>query len=78
MKKKLKALLDRYGHTQNDLAELLGRSYQSISLKMNGKQDFTHAEIFKIVQCYDLTPEEIYDIFFDPNTIFIDKMEEDI
>ena len=35
MKYKLKQVLERFGHTQNDLAELLGITYQSLSIKMN-------------------------------------------
>lgn len=64
MKEKLKALLAKHGQTQNDLAEILGISYQSVSIKLNNKSEFTLAEVFKIVQVYQLTPEEVYDIFF--------------
>jgi plasmid maintenance system antidote protein VapI len=64
LKEKLKAVLDAHGHTQNDLAELLGISYQSVSIKMNGRSDFTKNEIGRIVHTYGLTPEETYDIFF--------------
>lgn len=69
LKKKIKAVLERYGHTQNDLAELLGITYQSVSLKMNRKNDFTYREIFIFVTSYNLTAEEVYDIFFklEPN-----------
>ena len=64
MKKQLKAILDKYNHNQNDLAELLGITYQSVSMKMNGKADFTRSEIFRIVHAYNLTPDETYKIFF--------------
>lgn len=64
LKKKIRAVLEKHGHTQNDLAELLGITYQSISLKMNRKNDFTYREIFIFVTAYNLTPEEVYDIFF--------------
>lgn len=66
MKHKLRAILDRYGHTQNDLAELLGITYQSVSIKLNGHKDFTQTEIYKIAKFYELTAEELMDIFFDP------------
>jgi DNA-binding helix-turn-helix protein len=66
MKHKLRAVLDRYGHTQNDLAELLGITYQSVSIKLNGHKDFTQTEIYKIAQFYELTADELMDIFFDP------------
>jgi len=64
MKEKLRKILAEYGHTQNDLAELLGITYQSISIKLNRKSEFTLAEVFKIVHAYNLTPEQVYDIFF--------------
>ena len=60
---KIKGLLEKYGHTQNDLAELIGKSYQSISLKINRKSDFTLSELRKIAFCYNMTPEEFFDIF---------------
>ena len=63
-KDKLRKILKRAGSTQNDLAELLGITYQSVSIKMNGKKDFTQSEIFRIMVIYKLTPEEVVDIFF--------------
>lgn len=64
MKKKLRAILSEYGHSQGDLAELLGITYQSVSIKLNGHQDFTQGQIYKIMVCYNLTPEQVVDIFF--------------
>lgn len=64
MKEKLRNVLTSFGHNQNDLAELLGISYQSVSIKINGKKDFTRTEIFKIKYFYNLTNDEIGDIFF--------------
>lgn len=64
MKDKIKVVLERFGQTQNDLAELLGISYQSVSIKLNGHKDFTQTEIFKIMVMFNLTPEEVVDIFF--------------
>ena len=64
MKHKLRLVLEKYGHTQNDLANLLGLTYQSVSIKINGHKDFTQSEILMIMQCYELTPEELVDIFF--------------
>lgn len=63
MKDKLREVLEAYGHTQNDLAELLGITYQSVSIKINGKKDFNQSEIRKIAKMYKLTPEQVYDIF---------------
>lgn len=64
MKYKLKAVLDKFGQTQNDLAELLGITYQSVSIKLNGHKDFTQTEIYKIIHFYGLTADEAMDIFF--------------
>ena len=59
--------MDKFGHNQNDLADLLGITYQSVSIKLNGKKDFTQSEIYYIIQYYKLTPEQVIDIFFNPN-----------
>lgn len=71
-KERLREVLDRYGHNQNDLAELLGKSYQSVSIKMNGKNDFTQTEIFKIIHHYGLTPDEVFYIFFSIDSRYTD------
>lgn len=75
MKHKLRAVLDRYGHTQNNLAELLGITYQSVSIKLNGHKDFTQTEIYKIAQFYELTADELMEIFFDPKDRYNGKDE---
>lgn len=69
MKHKLRLILDKYGHTQKDLADLLGISYQSVSIKLNGHKDFTQTEIYRIMTVYKLTPEQVVDIFFNPDYI---------
>lgn len=77
MKKKLRAVLERFGQNQSDLAELLGLTYQSVSIKINGKKDWTQSEMFKIIHCYGLTPEEAMDIFFNERDWFgLDDKEE--
>lgn len=75
MKHKLRRILERYGHNQNDLAELLNITYQSISIKMNGHKDFTQTEIYKIIQFYELTADEVMDIFFSTSDRFSDVDE---
>ena len=72
MKSKLKARMIEKGITQQQLAELMGITYQSISLKMNRKKEFKHTEIYVIVKVLDLTPFDIYDIFFSENSIYSD------
>ena len=66
MKHRLREILERYGHNQGDLAEILGITYQSVSIKLNGKKDFTQSEIYKIIFTYNLSPDEVMDIFFNP------------
>lgn len=63
MKEKLRKALKRQGITQNELAEILGLTYQTISIKMNGHKDFTQSEIRRIKKILSLTPEEVCDIF---------------
>lgn len=67
MKEKIRKILEAYGQTQNDLAYLLGITYQSVSIKLNGHKDFTQSEIFKIMTIFRLTPEQVVDIFFNVN-----------
>lgn len=67
MKHRLREIMEKFGHTQNDLADLLGITYQSVSIKLNGKKDFTQSEIYNIIQYYELTPDQVINIFFNPN-----------
>lgn len=64
MKNKLRAVLEKNGRTQSDLAELLGIKYQTLSMKMNCHTDFTQSEIYFIKAYFNLEPEEVVDIFF--------------
>lgn len=73
MKHKLRAVLERFGQTQNDLAELLCITYQSVSIKLNGRKDFTQSEIYKIIMFYQLTAEEVMDIFFNKDDRYKDS-----
>lgn len=68
MKQKMRLLLNKYGQTQKDLADILGLTYQSVSIKLNGHKDFTQSEIFTIMVMYELTPDEVVDIFFQRTT----------
>lgn len=75
MKKKLKALLKKNGITQNEIADMLGLTYQTISIKLNGHKDFTQSEIRSLKIILHLSPEEIDDIFFSSDD-FITNTEE--
>ena len=46
------------------LADYLGISRQTLSLKLDNKSDFTQSEIKKIAIRYHLTPDEVNEIFF--------------
>ena len=49
--------------TQNELAKLLGISNPSVVNKLKGKQDFKVSEIRLFAKEYDLSPQQICDIF---------------
>lgn len=62
---KLKAVMVLHGDTGGNLAQFLGISHSSFSKKLhnNGAQ-FTQGEIQAIKDRYNLTANEIDDIFF--------------
>ena len=60
----LKSKIKLNEDTQEELAEYLGITNSTLSFKINGKNDFLRAEIQLIKQRYNLTPQEIDQIFF--------------
>lgn len=61
----LRSIMVLHGDTNKDLAELIGKTEQSVSNKMNEKgTEFTQGEIAKIKAKYNLTAEEVEAIFF--------------
>lgn len=62
---KLRSVMVLHGDTTTDLAEYLECTPQTIynKLKENGTE-FTRPEIIKIKNRYNLTPEQVDDIFF--------------
>jgi plasmid maintenance system antidote protein VapI len=64
-KYKLINMLDEKGSNQIKLAELLDISYPAIQNKINGRSEFKADEIAKIKETYNLTLEEVEDIFFE-------------
>lgn len=55
-----------FGDTQEDLAKYIGISLQRFNAKLNetGGAEFTQGEIQKIKEKYNLTCEDLDDIFF--------------
>ena len=66
-KNMLKSVMVLHGDTQEALADYLGISSPTLSLKMNETNgaEFTQGEIKKIIKRYDLTAEQTMKIFFD-------------
>lgn len=60
----LKAEMARHSDTGAILADFLNLTPTSVSLKLNGKRDFTQGEIAKIKERYGLSAQRIDDIFF--------------
>lgn len=54
-----------YNETGENLSKVVGISRSTLSLKMNGKSsEFTLSEIKKIKNHYNLTAEQVEEIFF--------------
>lgn len=61
----LKSVMILHGDKNKDLAEYLGISEQSVSNKMNENDtEFKQGEIALITKKYNLSGEQIKDIFF--------------
>ena len=58
-----------FGDTQTILADVLGITIQSVSGKVNGTNgaEFTLSEVCIIKDRYNLTAEEVVEIFFESN-----------
>lgn len=66
-KKKLRAILEEHGENQTVLAEALGMSRVTLSRKINEKgqtKGFSQPEISAIIERYNLTSDQIHEIFF--------------
>ena len=61
--KLLRSKMVLFDDNNESLAEALGITPQAFSLKLNGNQEFKQSEIKAIKERYNLTPEEIVDIF---------------
>lgn len=61
----LRSIMVLHGDTNKNLAQLLGKTEQSVSNKINEKgTEFTQGEIAKIKTRYNLTAEQVEAIFF--------------
>lgn len=52
-----KAWMAANGVKQTEISELLGISLQSVNLKVNGKQDFSMAQVKKICEKYGISAD---------------------
>lgn len=64
MKYKLLGIIKYNNDTSDDLIKYLGISSSSFYNKLNKRYEFTREEIFKIKEKYNLSPEQLNDIFF--------------
>lgn len=60
----LKSKIVLFGDTLSDLADYIGITRQTLTMKISGVTSFTQPEIKRIIMKYDLTPEETETIFF--------------
>lgn len=61
---KLLGRMKECGYTQEKLAQAIGISNGTMSLKLNNKANFYHPEILKICEVLNITGEDVYTIFF--------------
>ena len=61
----MKATMKRNEDTLEKLAEVLNLQVSGVSARVNGKIDFRCSEIVKIVNRYNLSPEDTARIFFE-------------
>lgn len=61
---KLRAKIVENGDNYNSLATYLGITEKTFCFKINNKSEFTRGEIAKIIKKYNLSAEDVFDIFF--------------
>lgn len=61
--KLLRSKMVLFGDTSYSLAQALDISPQAFSLKLNGEREFKQEEIKIIQDRYNLSPDEVVDIF---------------
>lgn len=63
-KEKLKAAMVAHGDSNKDLAASLGMTASNFSTIWNGRQPFQRKHIVRIAVRYQLSPQDVWDIFF--------------
>ena len=63
-KKELKKIMDKHQDYNKDLAAYLGMSVPNFSTIWNGRQPFQRKHIVRIAVRYQLSPQDVWDIFF--------------
>lgn len=63
-KRAFRAKMEYFGDTYESLATFLGLSLQSVSNKVNGNYPFNQTEISKLKEKWNLTNDEVNEIFF--------------
>lgn len=72
-KEKLKAAMVTHGDSNKDLAASLGMTASNFSTIWNGRQPFQRKHIIWIAVRYDLSPQEVWDVFFSADAEVIKK-----
>lgn len=63
-KEKLKQVIADHGDTNKALADFLGMTASNFSTIWNGRQSFQRKHIVRIAVLYQLSPQDVWDIFF--------------
>lgn len=63
-KNRLLGVIKSAGDTQQDLADALDQALNTVNSKINGRVEFSRADLQTIKEKYSLSPEEMDIIFF--------------
>lgn len=62
-KERLKIFMKKYGDSNKNLATFIGMTPSNFSTIWNGRQQFQKKHMILIAVRYDLTPQDIWEIF---------------
>lgn len=62
-KEKLKIFMKKYGDSNKNLAASIGMTPSNFSTIWNGRQQFQKKHMILIAVRYDLTPQDVWEIF---------------